>query len=390
MLYLNRRAGEAVIINNAIEVRVVEVRGKTVRLGLQLPTRRVGAARGGLPADPRRERGGGPRPPPSLLGRHWRAGMTAPAAAPLVAVVMGSQSDWATMRHAATVLDELGVPHEARIVSAHRTPERLYAFAKGARAAGVAGDRRRGRRGGAPAGHDRRAHHPAGAGRAGREQGAARASTACTRSSRCRAACRSARWRSAGRAPSTRRCWRPAILALADPALDAALAAWRTRQTEAVAETPDDAGAREPRSRRARTIGILGGGQLGRMTAMAAARLGYRCHILAPEADSPAADVAAAWTRADYDDEAALTQFAAAVDVVTLEFENVPVATRSSSWPRAARSARAPRVLRVTQDRLAEKDFVRDAGHARSPATPASRSAADLALALRAAAAPAC
>src|SRR5919202_538235 len=57
--------------------------------------------------------------------------MTAP-----VAIIMGSQSDWATLRHAAETLDALGVPYEARIVSAHRTPERLYAFAKGAKAAG--------------------------------------------------------------------------------------------------------------------------------------------------------------------------------------------------------------------------------------------------------------
>jgi 5-(carboxyamino)imidazole ribonucleotide mutase len=56
---------------------------------------------------------------------------------PPVAIIMGSQSDWATMRHAALTLDELGVGHEARIVSAHRTPDRLYAFAKGAKAAGV-------------------------------------------------------------------------------------------------------------------------------------------------------------------------------------------------------------------------------------------------------------
>jgi 5-(carboxyamino)imidazole ribonucleotide mutase len=55
---------------------------------------------------------------------------------PKVAIVMGSQSDWATMRHAAVLLEELGVPHEARIVSAHRTPDRLVAFAKGARDAG--------------------------------------------------------------------------------------------------------------------------------------------------------------------------------------------------------------------------------------------------------------
>lgn len=56
--------------------------------------------------------------------------------APTVAIIMGSQSDWATMRHAAETLDALGVPYDARIVSAHRTPDRLVAFAKGARAAG--------------------------------------------------------------------------------------------------------------------------------------------------------------------------------------------------------------------------------------------------------------
>lgn len=106
------------------------------------------------------------------------------------------------------------------------------------------------------------------------------------------------------------------------------------------------------------TIGILGGGQLGRMTAMAAARLGYRCHVLAPEQESPAGDVAAALTRADYTDEAALAAFAAAVDVVTLEFENVPVAAVELL---AAHKPVRPSagVLRVTQDRLAEKDFVR-------------------------------
>jgi 5-(carboxyamino)imidazole ribonucleotide synthase len=109
------------------------------------------------------------------------------------------------------------------------------------------------------------------------------------------------------------------------------------------------------------TIGILGGGQLGRMAAMAAARLGYRCHVFAPEADSPAADVAAAFTCADYGDEAALTGFAAAVAVVTLEFENVPVPTLEFLARR--RPVRpSPSVLRVTQDRLAEKDFVAGLG----------------------------
>ena len=75
------------------------------------------------------------------------------------------------------------------------------------------------------------------------------------------------------------------------------------------------------------TIGILGGGQLGRMLAMAAARLGLKCHVYAPEADSPAFDVAARYTIGAYDDEAALEQFAASIEAATYEFENIPVPT---------------------------------------------------------------
>ena len=75
------------------------------------------------------------------------------------------------------------------------------------------------------------------------------------------------------------------------------------------------------------TIGILGGGQLGRMLAMAAARLGLKSHIYAPESDSPAFDVAAAHTIAAYSDEKALAAFAKSIGVATYEFENIPVAT---------------------------------------------------------------
>ncbi|MDF1585293.1 5-(carboxyamino)imidazole ribonucleotide synthase [Marinimicrococcus flavescens] len=117
------------------------------------------------------------------------------------------------------------------------------------------------------------------------------------------------------------------------------------------------------------TIGILGGGQLGRMTALAAASLGYRCHVLAPEEHSPAADVSAAFTRAAWDDQAALDAFAEAVDVVTLEFENVPVAVLE----RLARKVPVrpgPSVLEVTQDRLAEKAFVNRLGIATAPWRP--------------------
>lgn len=109
------------------------------------------------------------------------------------------------------------------------------------------------------------------------------------------------------------------------------------------------------------TIGILGGGQLGRMTALAAGRLGYRCHVLAPEAESPAGDVSARFIRAGWEDLAALDAFAQAVDVVTLEFENVPVAAvERIAARRPVRPGAA--VLAVTQDRVAEKSFVNAAG----------------------------
>jgi 5-(carboxyamino)imidazole ribonucleotide synthase len=107
------------------------------------------------------------------------------------------------------------------------------------------------------------------------------------------------------------------------------------------------------------TIGILGGGQLGRMTALAAARLGYKCHIFTPEDDAPAAQVSARTTRAEYADQAALQAFAATVDVITFEFENIP-AEAAEALAKAGRAVRpSPDVLRIAQDRLKEKDFLR-------------------------------
>ena len=109
------------------------------------------------------------------------------------------------------------------------------------------------------------------------------------------------------------------------------------------------------------TIGILGGGQLGRMSALAAARLGYRCHVYAPEADSPGMQVAAARTVAAYEDVAALTAFAAAVDVVTFEFENVPAATLDALAPLVP-CRPGVEALRIGQDRILEKRFFEAAG----------------------------
>ena len=108
-------------------------------------------------------------------------------------------------------------------------------------------------------------------------------------------------------------------------------------------------------------IGILGGGQLGRMIALAAAPLGYRCAVLTPEADSPASQVAWQTIVAPYDDAAALDRLADLSDVVTLEFENVPAAAVAALAARV-RTAPDERVLAVTQDRLKEKTLAREAG----------------------------
>jgi 5-(carboxyamino)imidazole ribonucleotide synthase len=117
------------------------------------------------------------------------------------------------------------------------------------------------------------------------------------------------------------------------------------------------------------TIGILGGGQLGRMSALAAAELGYRCHVYAPDADSPGMQVAAARSVAGYEDEAALAAFAAAVDVVTFEFENVPSRTLEILAPLVP-CRPGMKALSVCQDRLQEKAFLVAAGVPVAPWAP--------------------
>ena len=109
------------------------------------------------------------------------------------------------------------------------------------------------------------------------------------------------------------------------------------------------------------TIGILGGGQLGRMLSLAAARLGFKTHIYCPDPQSPAFEVTPHKTVAAYDDKAALAAFAAAVDVVTYEFENVPAAT--AELLAAHKTLRpAANALAVSQDRLTEKAFIASLG----------------------------
>lgn len=126
------------------------------------------------------------------------------------------------------------------------------------------------------------------------------------------------------------------------------------------------------------TVGILGGGQLGRMLAMAAARLGFHVHIYEPGTMPPAGDVARKTFTAGYDDQAALSAFADSVDVVTYEFENVPAAALDLI------EAQAPirpnrRALAVSQDRLDEKQFLNDIGLATAAFAPVNPDAADAA-----------
>ena len=281
--------------------------------------------------------------------------MTAP-----IAIIMGSQSDWDTMRHAADTLTALGVESEKRIVSAHRTPDRLFAFAKGAKAAGFK-------------------VIIAGAGGAAHLPGMTASLTELpvfgvpieSKALSGVDSLYSIVQMPAGIPVGTLAIGKPgainaallaaSVLALNDPALSGRLEAWRKQQTEAVGERPEELGvtaAHQVKLKPGDTIGILGGGQLGRMLAMAAARLGLRCRVFSPDPDSPAFDVVLNATCAEYADVEALELFAADVDVITYEFENVPAA---SAMILAARRPVLPnrKILETTQDRLAEKDFVR-------------------------------
>src|ERR1700761_1875541 len=109
------------------------------------------------------------------------------------------------------------------------------------------------------------------------------------------------------------------------------------------------------------TIGILGGGQLGRMLAMAAARLGLKTHIYSDVDDAPAFQVCDAHTVAKFEDEAALAKFASVCDAVTFEFENVPAAT-AAVLSKAKPTNPNARALAITQDRFDEKSFVASLG----------------------------
>src|SRR5271156_893170 len=204
--------------------------------------------------------------------------MTRPS--PLVGLIMGSQSDWATMTAAAQILQALQIPFETRIVSAHRTPDRLFAYAKEAESRGlkviIAGA------GGA-------AHLPGMAASMTRlpvlgvpiESKALKGMDSLLSIVQMPGGVPVATFAIGESGAKNAGLHAAAILALGDAALSKRLTAWRAKLTE--------------------TIGILGGGQLGRMLALAAARLGLKAHIFSDEADAPAFQVSAERTHARYD-----------------------------------------------------------------------------------------
>ncbi len=109
------------------------------------------------------------------------------------------------------------------------------------------------------------------------------------------------------------------------------------------------------------TIGLLGSGQLGRMFAIAAKQMGYRIHVFSPAYESPAGQVADLEIQASYDDLETVARFAQQVDVITLEFENIPVATIEAAG-QFAPVRPGSSVLHTTQNRLREKTFLQQAG----------------------------
>lgn len=122
------------------------------------------------------------------------------------------------------------------------------------------------------------------------------------------------------------------------------------------------------------TVGVLGGGQLGRMFAMAARRLGYRVHTLAPEHDTPTGQIADVEIVASYDDVDQIAAFARNVDVVTFEFENVSAAAAQAAEAHAIVRPNA-RALSIAQQRVREKSFLRDRGLPVTPFVPVNREA---------------
>ena len=290
---------------------------------------------------------------------------------PLVGVVMGSSSDWATMRHASELLSEFGIVHETRVVSAHRTPEAMYDYARSARDRGVR-------------------CIIAGAGGAAHLPGMLAASTTVpvlgvpvpSRHLQGLDSLYSIVQMPKGVPVATFAIGDAgaanvalfAVAMLADGDARVVVAARRLPCLLARAGGGDDAPAAVTRPigptgptgptgpiLPPATIGVLGGGQLGRMFAIAARAMGYRMIALDPDADAPVRHVVDEHLVAPYDDPGALDDMAARCAVVTTEFENPPAAALERL---AARTVVAPdpHAVAIAQDRRPRKRSSKGSG----------------------------
>ena len=275
---------------------------------------------------------------------------------PRVGIIMGSQSDWATMKHASDVLTELGVAArgQGRVRAPHAgSAVRLRGERRGPRALG---DHRGRRRRGAPAGHARGEDPAARARRAGAEQGAQRASIRCSRSCRCRRGSRSARSRSARPAPPTRGCSRrrsSRSTIRRSPA-----SSTRTARRRPTASSRRSS-RREPRrvdarARRSACSAAVSSAACWRVTAR---QMGYRIIVLDPSPRCPTAQVSDGVVVGALDDLEAAKHLASQVDVITLDTEHVP-AEVLDELEMIAPVRPGASVLRTIQDRLVQKQFL--------------------------------
>ena len=282
---------------------------------------------------------------------------------PVVGIIMGSQSDWATMRHASEMLARLAISHETRIVSAHRTPERLRAYAFSARDRGLR-------------------VVIAGAGGAAHLPGMCAAWTSLpvlgvpveSHALKGVDSLLSIAQMPAGIPVGT--------LAIGEPGAVERGAACRRhagqhrcrprRPPGRLARGADERGADGTRSMTFplppnATIGIVGGGQLGRMSAMAAARLGYRCHVLTPDDDSPGCP---GCRRRDAERLRGPPPPCAPSPPRSMSSPSSSRTSAPRGWtcsPRSSPCAPSPATLRVSQDRLVEKAFLNRAGVPTAP-----------------------
>ncbi len=296
-----------------------------------------------------------------------------------VGIVMGSASDWDTMRVASETLREFGVAFEARVVSAHRMPDAMFAYAEAATRAAT------------------RASNPlaaviAGAGGAAHLPGMLASKTlvpvlGVPIPSRHLHGLDSlysivqmprgipvATFAIGAAGAANAALFAVAMLAAGDRALSAKLSAWREAQT---ARRPRRRSSRDVAGRSTMTrerptvapggwLGLLGGGQLGRMFAMAAQSLGYRVAVLDPDRDGPAASVCDEHFEAGYLDAPALENLALQCAAVTTEFENVPAQSLAFLAEHCFTTPSAESVA-VAQDRIAEKRFIASCGIAVVP-----------------------